>query len=302
LHLREATLEDLPLLASLNHQLIEDQRSSNPMSVAELQERMRGWLAAEYRAVVFEIESEPVAYAVFRPAEAGIHLLQFFVARGLRRRGIGRRAIEAFRKRHVPPRATLTLEVLAHNRTALAFWRALGFEEHALQLRLSPPAGGAEQPAVASWSEFEQAAPDFGAAARRLLIGPDGVAIGFLASVGAPGAPHLSPVCPIFCGDHLYLSAGAHTPKAADLRARGNYVLHALLAANDEEFQLAGRAFEVHDAGERTAVHAAIPFAAFGTSDPIFRLSIERALWVYWERVGQPDTKAVRKRWPGLGT
>jgi ribosomal protein S18 acetylase RimI-like enzyme len=143
-NLREATLEDLPLLAELNLQLIEDQRSSNPMSVAELRERMRGWLAAEYRALLFEIDSEPVAYAVFRPAEGGIHLRQFLVGRTLRRQGIGRRAFEAFRQRYVPPGAALTLEVLVHNSTGIAFWRALGFQDHALSLRL--PAPSSSQP------------------------------------------------------------------------------------------------------------------------------------------------------------
>ena len=54
----------------------------------------------------------------------------------------------------------------------------------------------------------------------------------------------------------------------------------------------------MHDPAERAAAHAAIPFAAFATSDPIFRLAIDRALWVHWERVGQPDTRAVRRRWP----
>ena len=136
MHLREATAEDLPLLAELNHQLIRDQGSANPMSVPELEGRMRGWLAAEYRAVLFEIGSRPVAYAVFRPAEGGIHLRQFFVVRGLRRRGIGRRAIAAFRERFVPHGAALTLEVLVHNAVGIAFWRSLGFEDHALSLRL----------------------------------------------------------------------------------------------------------------------------------------------------------------------
>jgi hypothetical protein len=150
---------------------------------------------------------------------------------------------------------------------------------------------------MASWSELERAAPDFAAAGRRLLVGSDGVAIGFLASVSAQATPHLSPVCPIFCGADLYVSAGAHTPKAGDLRATGRYVLHAFLAAEDEEFQIAGRACEVGDPSERAAVHAAIPFAAFRTGDPIFRLSVERALWVHWERPGRPDTKAVRRRW-----
>ncbi len=74
-------------------------------------------------------------------------------------------------------------------------------------------------------------------------------------------------------------------------------MLHAFLGADDEELQLAGRAEEVRTAEERAAVHAAIPFPAFDTADPVFRLSIERALWVYWERAGQPDTRAVRRRW-----
>jgi hypothetical protein len=153
---------------------------------------------------------------------------------------------------------------------------------------------------VPRWSEFEQSAPDFAAAGRRLLIGSGGVAIAFLASVGADGAPHLCPVCPIFCDADLYLSAGAHTPKAADLRGAGSYVLHAFLAPHDEEFQIGGHAVEVLDPLERSAVHAAIPFAAYRTDDPIFRFSIERALWVWWERVGEPDTKAIRKRWRSL--
>jgi ribosomal protein S18 acetylase RimI-like enzyme len=143
MHLREATAEDLPLLAELNFQLIQDQGSSNPMSVSELQERMRKWLAGEYRAVIFEVESEPVAYGVFRSAEGDIHLRQFFVARGFRRQGVGRRAIGAFRKRFVPPGAALMLEVLVHNHIGLAFWRALGLQDHALSLRLPPaPDGG----------------------------------------------------------------------------------------------------------------------------------------------------------------
>jgi len=149
---------------------------------------------------------------------------------------------------------------------------------------------------MASFSEFEAIAPEFAAAARRLMIAADGVAIAFLATVARDGRPHLSPVCPIFCDADLYLSAGIHTPKASDLQG-GHFVLHAFLAANDEEFQLAGRACLVDAEAERAAVHGAIPFKAFGRDDPIFRFSIERALWVYWERVGQPDTKPVRRRW-----
>lgn len=148
-----------------------------------------------------------------------------------------------------------------------------------------------------SWSGFARDAPDFAAAAERLLRGDDGLPIAFLATATRGGVPHLGPVCPIFCGDQLYLCAGAKTPKARDLRAGGAFSLHAFLGESDEEFQLRGSAEGVHDSAERRAVHEAIPFASFDPHDPIFRFSIEHALWVFWERVGQPDTKAVRRRW-----
>lgn len=133
------------------------------------------------------------------------------------------------------------------------------------------------------------------------MVGDDGVAIAFLATAGAAGRPHLSPVCPIFCGDDLYLSAGKRTPKQRDLRENGSFALHAFLAADDEEFQLAGTAGEVLEAAQRSAVHDAIRFPSFDAEDPIFRFDFERALWVYWEWVGEPDTRAVRKRWVASG-
>ena len=93
-------------------------------------------------------------------------------------------------------------------------------------------------------------------------------------------------------------SRAARSPKVRDLRGNGAFVLHAFLAADDEELQLGGSSTELADPAERDAVHEAIPFPAFDRGDPIFRLEIARALWVYWERVGTPDTKAVRRRWP----
>ena len=57
---------------------------------------MHGWLSGgEYRAVLFERDSQPVAYALYRAdADASIYLRQFFVAREHRRQGIGVAAIE----------------------------------------------------------------------------------------------------------------------------------------------------------------------------------------------------------------
>jgi len=66
MHHRFASESDLDLLAEWNHQLIRDEGHRNPMTVRELRERMRGWLEGEYKAVIFAIEGEPVAYALYR--------------------------------------------------------------------------------------------------------------------------------------------------------------------------------------------------------------------------------------------
>jgi hypothetical protein len=168
--------------------------------------------------------------------------------------------------------------------------------EAAVRSALGSEHSAAPRTPLASWERFAREAPKIAAAGERLLVGSDGVAIGFLASGGA-SAPHLSPVCPVFCDGDVFVIAPAHTPKARDLREHGGYVLHAFLGASDEEFQIAGRAAEVSGEAERARVHSAVRFASFGRADPIFRLGVARALWVFWERAGRPDTRAVRKRW-----
>jgi len=149
---------------------------------------------------------------------------------------------------------------------------------------------------MVSWAEFEKQAVDLAALGWRLL-GADDVAIGFMATVAHDGSPRMAPVCPIFANGNAYLSAGSKTPKRDDLSRDGRYVLHAFLGKNDEEFQIAGRAIEVTDPQERAAVHRAIKFAVYNPDDPIFLLDIERCLWVFWENVGQPNTRPIRKRW-----
>ncbi len=134
--LRYAAAEDVPLLAELNHQLIQDECAPNPMSVSELSVRLRAWLRGDYQAVIFEVVSEPVAYALFRTSEEGLYLRQFYVVRHHRRQGIGRRAFHLFREEVVSPGQSLSLEVLVRNEEGIAFWQALGFREHAISFRI----------------------------------------------------------------------------------------------------------------------------------------------------------------------
>ena len=137
---RTATVADAPLLAEMNHQLIRDEGHRNPMTQPERAARMRAWLAGGYAAILFERNGAPVAYALYREAEDGIYLRQFFVARPERRGGVGRQAMRMLLDEIWPPARRVYVEVLAGNTTGAAFWKAFGFREYAITLELDRPA------------------------------------------------------------------------------------------------------------------------------------------------------------------
>jgi GNAT superfamily N-acetyltransferase len=134
---RNASDDDLPLLAEWNHQLIRDEGHRNPMNVAELAERMKKWLRGEYRAIVFS-EADPVAYALFKQDDALIYLRQLFVRQDRRRAGIGRSAVEILRREIWPSNVRLTVDVLCQNRGGVAFWRSVGYRDYSLKLEIAP--------------------------------------------------------------------------------------------------------------------------------------------------------------------
>jgi hypothetical protein len=76
---RFATATDIPLLAAANAQLLEDERHERRLSHEKLIERWKEWIPGDYRAVLFENsgESDPIAYALFRPSESGSTCVSF---------------------------------------------------------------------------------------------------------------------------------------------------------------------------------------------------------------------------------
>jgi predicted acetyltransferase len=135
---RSATLDDCPLLAEMNHQLLQDEAHPNRfMTLPQLEERMRGFLAGEYRGVLFEEDGAIVAYGLYREQADEIYLRQLFVLRDRRRRGVGRRAVEILRSDLWPKNKRLTVDVLLHNTSAIAFWRAVGYRDYLLGLEIT---------------------------------------------------------------------------------------------------------------------------------------------------------------------
>ncbi len=137
------TLEIVPSdnvheLALMNRMLIEDEGADNPMSIEQLEDRLRRWLNdGEYHAAMIYRNDEVVGYMLYREEQdaydisrKNIYVRQFFVKRAYRRRGIGRSAFEQVVATQFPPETTIMLEVLASNLQGRAFWERLGFEPY----------------------------------------------------------------------------------------------------------------------------------------------------------------------------
>lgn len=143
---RIASTADYALLADWNQQLIQDEGHRNPMTVGELEKRMRGWLeSGEYQVILFEEQGAPIAYALYRETESEIYLRQFFVTRAQRRKGFGQSAIQLLFTDCWSRQKRWTVEVLTRNQPAVSFWRSMGYNDYSLSLEILPNTGMAQE-------------------------------------------------------------------------------------------------------------------------------------------------------------
>jgi GNAT superfamily N-acetyltransferase len=133
---RFATAADVPLLAEMNRQLIQDEGHRNRMSLAELEQRMNGWLKGEYKAVLFENDGGAVGYALYKQETDHVYLRQFFVEADQRRKGIGSAAVAWLLSNAWRQSPRIQLDVLVGNSAGIAFWRSLGFVDYCTTMEL----------------------------------------------------------------------------------------------------------------------------------------------------------------------
>ena len=133
MEIRKCTLEDVSRLAVLNKQLIEDEQSNNPMTVKELEERMKGFLNSEYNAYFFWDEEAVVGYALVKNTCTPLYLRQFLIAREYRQKHYGTEAFYALLEYLGVDR--MDIEVLPWNERGLRFWESCGFKEISRYMR-----------------------------------------------------------------------------------------------------------------------------------------------------------------------
>ena len=146
---------------------------------------------------------------------------------------------------------------------------------------------------MATWAEFEAAAPEIAALGRTLL---EQHQMAYLATVRADGSPRVHPVSPQIIDGQLYVCTPRSSPKARDQIRDGRYVLHLLPGKDDAEFRIRGRARLLTEAGEVAAVCSAGPHY-FRPEEYLFEYGIEEAATARWVNVGQPGTYAERQTW-----
>ena len=133
IEIKKITLEDVPQLAVLNKQLIEDEKSNNPMSIEELEERMSGFLNSEYEAFFFLIEETVVGYALVKHSCTPLYLRQFLIAREYRQRHYGTEALRLLLEYLGVDQ--MDIEVLPWNERGMRFWESCGFKEISRYMR-----------------------------------------------------------------------------------------------------------------------------------------------------------------------
>ena len=131
--IQKCTLSDLPTLALLNKQLIEDEQSDNNMTLPELEARMRWFLETEYTAYFFFEEDTVVGYALIKHTAKPLYLRQFLIAREHRRKHYGKQAVELLLQ--TLQTNTIDIEVYTWNERGIRFWESCGFRPRSLYMR-----------------------------------------------------------------------------------------------------------------------------------------------------------------------
>ena len=155
---------------------------------------------------------------------------------------------------------------------------------------------------MATWEEFERAAPDLANSGRALLY-QYGPPLGYLATVRPDGGPRVHPFCPIVARGALWAYVLRASPKGADLRRDPRFALHAFSPKDvDDEFFVRGRAEPVDPSDElRDAVIAsALPARVGGNHEQLFQLHIDRALLSTYTHRGQWPPTYTRWKAPGV--
>ena len=133
MQIQECTINDVPKLAVLNKQLIDDEKSNNTMTISELENRMNEFLTTEYSAYFFIVNSQIIGYALVKKTVEPVYLRQFLIDRNYREQHYGKQAFQMLLQYLGLKR--IDIEVLPWNQIGYSFWKNCGFKEISIAMR-----------------------------------------------------------------------------------------------------------------------------------------------------------------------
>ena len=134
---RPARKVDVPILASMNEDLLRAEGGPATLSPGQLSTRMAAFLDNGYEAYLVESGDDLIGYVLFRRDVDHVFIRQFFVAPGQRRAGVGRRVM-AWMIEKVWPGERLVLQVRTDSEPVRRFWESLGFGVSYTAMEWSP--------------------------------------------------------------------------------------------------------------------------------------------------------------------
>lgn len=133
MQIKKCSDEDIELLALLNKQLIDDEKSDNTMTVEELRNRMKDFTNSDYDAYFFVENNDILGYALVNHTVKPFYLRQFFIDRNHRKKHIGTKAFQLLLEELETD--SIDIEVLSWNTIGNKFWEKCGFVERSRYMR-----------------------------------------------------------------------------------------------------------------------------------------------------------------------
>jgi GNAT superfamily N-acetyltransferase len=129
--IRSATIEEVEVLANMNHRLVEDMSTEN-WSHDRYRDRFRRWIEGHRWSVdLFVEDKHAVGYSVYQRrqdhfdnAQSVIFMRHFYIEREHRCRGLGRSAFDLLVETRFPRHSGITLDVLPTNPDSTKFWES----------------------------------------------------------------------------------------------------------------------------------------------------------------------------------
>lgn len=141
--IRKAERDEWKSLANMNKELIQTEGSSNPMSLSQLEDRMKGWLDGEWEIVMIVLHLSVIGYVVYQirsddySAEKTVYIRQFYIEDRYRGCGYGTAAMDDLIEHIFPANAAVSLDVLESNHQGYQFWTKYGFKPYFTHMKLS---------------------------------------------------------------------------------------------------------------------------------------------------------------------